>query len=92
MRSSLRRSFAVLAFFALFAAACGEEAADRESFIRSMTQQAELSESQAACMADEIFGLDGPTESQINEGARDINSNEAFRKAFDESLENCTGL
>lgn len=78
--------------FGLLLSACGDEANDREAFVRAMENQAEMSPDQAECMAVEVFDNGGLTESQINEGARDdetFGDSDAFRKVFEAALTTC---
>lgn len=85
-----RRATAVLLASGLLLAACGDEASDREAFVRAMERQGEMSPADAECMAVEVFDNGGLTESQINEGADDLNEGaEAFRRVFEAALQTC---
>ncbi len=88
------RFLAVLAAGGLLLAACGSEAADRDAFVRAMTEQAQLTDAEAACVADEIFVNSGLSEAEINEGSDDLNgpASTAFRTAFEAAVELCTDL
>lgn len=92
MRSSFGRAAAVLLSIGLLASACGDEPADYDALIRTLTQQAELSEGEATCVADEIFLNSGLTESEINNGADDLTKSKAFSDAFDAALALCADL
>jgi len=76
----------------LLLAACGDEANDREAFVRAMERQAELSPEVAECMAVEVFDSGELTESEINNGARDdetFGDSNAFRTVFEAALASC---
>lgn len=76
----------------LLLASCGDEANDREAFIRAMENQAELSPDVAECMAVAVFDSGDLTESEINQGARDdetFGESSAFREVFDAALATC---
>lgn len=91
-RASSLRLLSGLMASGLLLAACGDEANDREAFVRVMEGQAELSPEAAECMAVEVFDNGGLTESQINEGARDdetFGNSIAFREVFDAALAIC---
>ena len=90
MTDRARRTLAFLSISALLLAACGDEAADREAFVRAMERQGELTPDEAECMAVEVFDNGGLTEQQINQGADDINQDAtAFRQVFEAALEVC---
>ena len=75
----------------LLLAACGDEANDRESFVRAMAGQGEMSAEQAECMAVEVFDNGDLSESEINQGADDLNDQAAaFRTVFEAALATCT--
>jgi hypothetical protein len=84
-----RRVTAVLMISSLLLAACGEEASDREAFVRAMERQGELTPEQAECMAVEVFDNSSLTESQINEGADDLEGASAFQRVFEAALDVC---
>jgi hypothetical protein len=85
-----RRAIAVLLTSGLLLAACGDEAADREAFVRAMERQGELTPEEAECMAVEVFDNSDLTESEINNGARDLEGASAFQTVFEAALETCT--
>lgn len=75
---------------AFLLAACGDEANDRESFVRAMERQGELSPDQAECLAVEVFDNGDLTEAQINEGADNLfDGAGAFRTVFEAALDTC---
>jgi len=92
-RASSLRLLSGLMVSGLLLAACGDEANDREAFVRAMERQGELTPEQAECMAVEVFDNGGLTESQINEGA-DADETFAgasqFRTVFDAALITCS--
>lgn len=78
--------------FGLLLSACGDEANDREAFVRAMENQGDMDAEQAECMAVEVFDNGGLTESQINNGGdagSDFEGAGAFRTVFDAALETC---
>lgn len=85
-----RRGLALLMIAGLLLAACGDEASDRDAFVRAMERQAELTPQQAECMAVKVFDESDLTESEINEGADDLEGASAFRQVFEAALEDCT--
>jgi len=84
-----RRATAVLLISVLLLASCGAEASDRESFVRAMERQGELTPEQAECMAVKVFDESSLTESQINEGSDDLEGASAFQTVFEAALEVC---
>ena len=96
MVSAVRRRrlglVALLAAGGLLLAACGDEPADRDALIRALERQGELSTEDATCVADEIFSNPNLTESEINNGADDLEGAAAFSEAFQTALAACTGL
>lgn len=76
--------------FGLLLAACGDEANDREAFVRAMERQAELSPDEAECMAVEVFDNGGLSESEINNGADNLEGAGAFQAVFEAALVTCT--
>lgn len=90
MTGRAKRTLAFLSISGLLLAACGDEANDREAFVRAMERQAELSPDAAECMAVEVFDNGGLTEAQINQGADNLNDGaDAFRQVFEAALEVC---
>jgi hypothetical protein len=85
-----RRAIAVLFTSGLLLAACGNEAADREAFVRAMERQGELTAEQAECLAVEVFDNSDLTESEINNGSNDLEGASAFQQVFEAALEICT--
>ena len=85
-----RRAIAVLVTSGLLLAACGDEPADREAFVRAMERQGEMTPAEAECMAVEVFDRSDLTESEINNGAKDLEGASAFQQVFEAALETCT--
>jgi len=76
----------------LLLAACGDEANDREAFVRSMEGQGEMSPAEAECMAVEVFDNSGLSEEQLNNGGSADETFEgatAFRDVFEAALATC---
>ena len=74
----------------LLLSACGDEASDREAFVRAMERQGELTPEEAECMAVAVFDSGELSESQINEGADDLEGASAFQRVFEEALDSCS--
>lgn len=78
--------------FGLLLSACGDEANDREAFVRAMENQSEMTPEQAECMAVEVFDNGGLEEAQLNNGGdadSDFEGAGAFRTVFDAALITC---
>lgn len=91
-RASSLRLLSGLLVSGLLLASCGDEANDREAFVRVMQEQGEVSLEQAECMADEVFNSD-LTESQINQGAKadeSFEGAERFQTVFEAALATCS--
>lgn len=89
-RATSLRLLSPLMVFGLLLAACGDEANDREAFVRAMERQAEMSPEGAECMAVEVFDNGGLSEPEINNGADDpFNGGDAFLVVFEAALDTC---
>ena len=84
-----RRSTALLLIAGLLLSACGDEANDREAFVRAMERQGEMTPDEAECMAVEVFDNSDLTESEINNGAKDLEGASAFQAVFEAALDTC---
>ena len=85
----LRLIAGLLASAALLSA-CGAEASDREAFVRAMERQGTMTPEQAECMAVAVFDSGELTESEINNGADDLEGASAFEGVFRDALDSCT--
>lgn len=74
----------------LLLAACGDEPSDREAFVRAMERQGQLTPEQAECLAVAVFDSGELTESEINNGADDLEGATAFEAVFTAALDDCT--
>lgn len=74
----------------LLLSACGDEASDREAFVRAMERQGEMSPEEAECMAVEVFDKSDLTESEINNGSNDLEGASAFQAVFEAALDTCS--
>ncbi len=88
MRS--RRRLAALVLSApLLLAACGDGNAEREDLVTSLTEVAEISSSEANCVADVIYAEGLFTEDELNNAAADPASVDGFQDTFNAALADC---
>lgn len=85
----MHRSLGLVLGGALLLTACGEGDAEREDMIRIFEERAELSEADATCIADEIYGDTTWTQEQLNAAAKDPATVPGFQDALDAAIAGC---
>ncbi len=88
MRFPLARVSLIALVLGLGLSACGNPDASRADLTTMLTERAELTDDQADCIADAIFGGDF-SQDEINEGSRDPASVDGFQGAIDDAIATC---
>jgi hypothetical protein len=88
MRFPLVRVSLIALMLGLGLSACGNPDSSRADLTTMLTERAELTDDQAGCIADAIFGGEF-SQDEINKGSLDPASVEGFQQAIDDAIVTC---
>lgn len=88
-RTALARLIFVGLTLTLGLSACGEPDATRDNLMAMLTERAELDETQATCITDEIFAEGRFSQDEINTGSRRPAEVPGFQDAIDDAIADC---